>query len=295
MTVLRLLPFRGRAATTTTPRPRLKSARELDQLAAAARAVREVLDAASAACEQGVTTAHVADIARRAMHDRGADPLFLGYRQGDSPPFPAVVCISVNDEVVHGAPGPRALAAGDLVSIDAGLRLDGWCADAAASLVIPGASASAMHARELVERTRAILDLAATMMHPGERWSVIARALEQASVRAGCGVVIEYVGHGIGADLHEAPKAPAYWTGFAGEDFTLEPGMVLAIEPILTRLPTPAALRDEPGQPARRTPVRLLADGWTVVTADGSLACHEEHMIAVTASGPRVLTAREPV
>jgi methionyl aminopeptidase len=274
----------------STPQPRLKSARELDQLAAAARAVREVLDLAVAACSPGVTTARIAEIARRAMHDRRADPLFLGYRQGDSPPFPAVVCISVNDEVVHGLPGQRTLAAGDLVSIDAGLRLDGWCADAAASLVIPGDGASTSPARELVARTRSILDLAATMMHPGERWSTIARTLEHAAVNSGCGVVIEYVGHGIGADLHEAPKAPAYWTGFAGEDFTLEPGMVLAIEPILTRHATPPAAIEAPSQPARRTQVRLLDDGWTVVTADGSLACHEEHMIAVTPAGPRVLT-----
>lgn len=261
--------------------------------------MREVLDRSVEACVPGACTAAVAEVARRAMADLHADPLFLGYRQGDSPPFPAVVCVSINDEVVHGVPGSRTLMPGDIVSLDAGLRFEGWCADAAASLVVPGhgegdsaTSRAGSLVRDLVVRTRALLDLASDMMKPGRRWSEIARALESAALSAGCGVVTEYVGHGIGADLHEAPKAPAYWTGYVGEDFVLEPGLVLAVEPIITRHPTPPEPEPTPGQPARRTHVRLQPDGWTVTTADGSLACHEEHMIAVTNGPARILTGR---
>lgn len=300
---LRLFASPATAGQTAGPVPVLKSAAEIDELARAGAAVRDALAAATSACVAGATTSQVDRAASSTFVRAGATPLFAGYRQGNSPPFPADTCVSVNEEVVHGVPGPRVLKPGDVVSVDVGLRLGGWCADAATTIVVqPNAGApidDALRARlrdgaALVARTRDVLAHAIDMIRPGVRWSVIARALEDIAVRHGHGVVAEYVGHGIGRDLHEAPKAPAYWTGYVGDDFVLQPGLVLAIEPILTlRAPTPRTTWPKlpDGWPAWRVPVRIRDDGWTVFTATGDDACHEEHMVAVTQGPPRVLTA----
>ncbi|MDX2116396.1 MAG: type I methionyl aminopeptidase [Planctomycetota bacterium] len=275
---------------------RLKSPAELEVMSRAGRAACAALHDALAASRPGVSTGEIDAVVERSLRGLGAEGLFRGYRQGASPPFPGTCCISVNEEIVHGIPGPRVLRAGDVVSIDVGLRLGGWCVDTARTLVVGGESGigPAAVAREserlrLVEATRELLEVAISMMRPGRAWSAIALELERRAEATGFGLVTEYVGHGVGRDLHEGPKAPAYWSGFAGEDFELVPGLVLAVEPMLSagRGVSDAA---RGGLPGWRMPVRLLSDGWTVVTADGSPAAHEEHTVAVTADGARVLT-----
>ncbi len=247
--------------------------------------------------------------AQKVMRESGAQPLFSGYVQGSSPPFPAATCISVNDEVVHGIPGSRALHPGDVVTIDVGVRFEGWCADSAISLVVPAGEgefadlrteSEVQNARRMVLANRALLNLAIGLMRPGVMWSRIAKALEVAAEASGFGIVTEYIGHGIGRQLHELPRAPAYWTGFRGEDFCLEEGMTLAVEPMLTsRRGGPADVAGAmpgmgvgaDGLPVWRTQIRDGGDGWTVLTRDGSFACHEEHVVAIVPGGSRVLTA----
>jgi methionyl aminopeptidase len=262
---------------------------ELAALRRAARLAAQALRAAKDLCAPGVTTGEIDSHVRVLLRDAGATPLFEGYRQRDSPPYPAATCISINDEVVHGVPGPRPLRPGDLVSIDLGIRLDGWCADVATSIVIepdtPGIAGA------LIAATRDTLRHAVQLIQPGRAWSSIALELERRAAAAGLGIVTEYVGHGIGRELHEPPKVPTYRTGFTGEDFLLTPGMVLTIEPLLCSPrsgPYPKAAGEAP---FIRTPVRLSPNGWTVTTADASFAAHEEHMILVTVSGAEILSA----
>jgi methionyl aminopeptidase len=279
----------SRSKPTHPAAPILKSSAELDALRRAARVARQALEHAAAACAPGVTTAHVDSLVREHLARAHAQPLFLGYRQGNSPPFPAVTCISVNEQVVHGIPGSRVLEPSDLVSLDVGIRLDGWCADTATTVLVRGEGRENLTRAALVVAVRGLMEHARRLIRPGVRWSAVARELERAAHATGYGLVTEYVGHGIGRALHEPPRAPAYWSGFDGPDFTLEPGLVLAVEPILAEGRGPASAPPG-GLPPWRMPVRLLADGWTVVTLDGSAAAHEEHMIAVTASGSVLLT-----
>ncbi|CAE7546702.1 map, partial [Symbiodinium necroappetens] len=267
--------------------------REIDALTRAASLVCECLDLVRDAATEGVRTDDLDAVAGHHLVSRGATSLFKGYTQGDTPPFPADTCISVNDEVVHGIPSNRALKNGDLLCVDVGLKLDGWCGDSATAIVVGGADANPAAAK-LIEQTREIIDLAVSRMKPGVRWSDIGRELEDRTEAMGVGLVTEYVGHGIGRELHEPPKAPCYWSGFGGDDFTLSEGMVLSIEPMLTlgRGPITGWLVGRAGLPAFRMPVQLdPKDGWTVRTADGSFACHEERMVAVTATGARVLAS----
>ncbi|MEO1129563.1 MAG: type I methionyl aminopeptidase [Planctomycetota bacterium] len=267
----------------------LRTPEEIDRIADAGRVVARALDAAERACAPGVTTLQINEAVADVLRDAGAESLFRGYIQKDAPPFAGEACLSINDGVVHGVPGTRVIAPGDLVTIDVGARCSGWCADAARSVLVPGGPDDDVASR-LIEATRTILEHGAASMVPGRRWSEIGLELEAMAHETGCGIVTEYVGHGIGRDLHEAPKAPAYWSGFVGPDFLLEPGLVLAIEPILTSRPGEAVGPPGGGLPAWRTPVRGLDDGWTVVTADGCLACHEEHVVAVAPGGGRILT-----
>lgn len=255
--------------------------------ALASRVVRAVLDHA----EPGVTTQGLSDLARRLIDEGDAIGLFRGYSQGEAPPFPGDLCVSVNDEIVHGVPSGRVLERGDLLSVDCGLRLDGWCADHASSVVVGGDDANPVAAR-LIAAAWGVLDRAITEMTQGSRWSTVARAMEEATEATGFGLVTDFVGHGIGTELHEAPKAPCYWSGTTCPDFTLTPGLVLAVEPLLTVSRGGAPGSGASGLPAWRTGVRTdEQDAWTVRTADGSLACHVEHTVAITDSGPRVLTA----
>jgi methionyl aminopeptidase len=230
----------------------------------------ETIEAVIEAVRPGVTTDELDAIAERRIRDAGAVPSFLGYRG-----FTKTICASVNDEIVHGIPSvERVLREGDLLSLDFGAIYEGFHSDSAVSLFVGGAAPSEEAAR-LVEVTEACLEAAIARIQPGGRLSDIGHAIESVAEPAGFGIVREYGGHGIGRALHEDPFIQNW--GPAGRGPDLRPGLVVAVEPMLT-------LGGEE--------TRQLADGWTVVTADGSLSAHFEHTIAVTEDGPEVLTAR---
>jgi len=249
-----------------------RSAAELDAMAAAGAVVAAALSAVRAAAIPGVSTLHLDQIAESVIRDAGATPSFLGYHG-----FPASICSSVNDRVVHGIPSAgEELAAGDLVSIDCGAILDGWHGDAAITFGV----GRLIPADELVSQaTKESMEAGIAAMVPGNRLTDVSYAIETAThaaeVRHGrtFGIVEGYGGHGIGSQMHMDPFLPN--EGTPGRGPLLAPGSVLAIEPMLT-LGT------------RRTVV--LDDEWTVTTADGSRAAHWEHTVAVTENGPRILT-----
>lgn len=275
----------GERAVPASRRVVLKSAGEIELMHSAGQVVRAALRAAAASCVPGVTTASVAAAAEGVIAAFRAEPLFLNHRiDPDRAGFPATTCVSVNDELVHGVPGPRRLVAGDLVTIDCGVRLRGWCADAAVTVPVGSLDALAPERRTLIEDTERLLDEAIAAMAPGVAWSSIAERLEHGARARGYGIVTAYMGHGIGRDLHEAPAVPnallPEWRRH--DDFTLMPGMTLAIEPMLV-----LGGDDDPEGGVR---TRTLDDGWTVVVDDGRPACHVEHTVAVTRSGVRVLT-----
>ncbi|MBL8744735.1 MAG: type I methionyl aminopeptidase [Phycisphaerae bacterium] len=266
----------------------------IDDAAGIRRAAQEaalILSEAAQRCRAGITTGELEALIRGDILSSGARSLFDDRSRAGSPAFPGCACFSVNEEVTHGVPGPRVLARGDVVSIDLGLDLDGWCADVATTVIV-GESGGDSVAASLVRTTRELVRHAVEMIAPGVAWATIARELERRSAVGGFGVVTEFAGHGIGRSLHEPPTAPAYWTGFDGSDFVLEAGMVLTVEPIL------CAPREGRYPPANdggliRTPVHLGGDGWTVRTSDGSIAAHEERMVLVRKGGAKVLSVVE--
>lgn len=243
----------------------LKSAAEIDTMRAAGQIVAGVLLRLSERVAPGLTTKALDMAAREYIDARGAVCAFVGYRG-----FPAAVCISVNDEVVHGIPGERELSEGDLVSIDAGAIVDGFYADAAVTVSVGRVCPDA---RRLMDTTRRALAAGIAQATVGHRLSDISHAVQETVEREGFGVVRDFVGHGIGRMMHEDPPIPNF--GLPNTGPRLERGMVLAIEPMVTM---------------RGYAVRVLADGWTAVTCDGSLAAHFEHTIAITAAGPEILT-----
>lgn len=250
----------------------LKDRAELARMRSTGRIVAGVLDEVEARCQPGVTTAELEGVARRELERAGARSAFLGYRPGGAPPYPAVLCTSVNHVVVHGIPDPRErLREGDIVAIDFACHKDGYCADAARTVAVGVVSAAA---RDLIETTRLALARAIAECLPGRRLGDVGAAVQTLAEERGYGVVRDFVGHGIGREMHEAPSVPNF--GRAGTGLRLRDGMALAIEPMLT---------------AGGAGVEVLGDRWTVVTADGSLAAHFEHSIAITADGPTVLTA----
>jgi methionyl aminopeptidase len=256
-------------------KPVIKSPRELDLMAAAGGLVCAILDELEALAKPGVTTAELNEVAARRIRDAGATALFFGVVNKEARfPFPASICSSVNCEVVHGIPNDRPLAEGDIVSVDVGVRLRGYCGDSARTFAIGQVTPEA---GRLLEVTRGALELAIEEIRPFVRWSVVARRIQERIERAGFGVVREFVGHGIGAEMHEEPKVPNYVDRDSRKtDFQLVPGMTLAIEPMVTA-----------GRPEVKFKDR---DQWTVVTRDGSLAAHFEHDVAVTEQGARVLS-----
>lgn len=283
----------------------LKSGEQIELMHAAASAAWRVLHIAISAIKPGITTSVISDAAVQEMERLGADGLFRGYCQLRAPPFPSDICVSVNDEAVHGIPGARVLGAGDAVSVDVGLRLNGWCADIARTVVVqaierdvpPAVKTRIRSIEYVIASAQKSLRAGIALMRPGVQWSTVARAMERVAAEADCGVMVDFVGHGIGRQLHEPPKAPAAWSGYVGDDFTLEAGMVLAIEPMLTRrldadgLPISFAGQPVPDENAKAvvTPILIDADGWTARSRDGSIVVHEERVIAVTAEGARVL------
>ena len=249
----------------------LKSEAELAKMRAAGRIVRAVLDAVEVACVPGVTTAQLNRIAERELRRANARSAFLGYAPRGAPPYPAVLCTSVNQVVVHGIPGDEPLREGDVVGLDFACLKDGYCADAARTIAIGVVSAPA---RELLAATRECLERAIAECHPGRRLGDVGASIEGCAAEHGFQVVREFVGHGIGTKMHEPPEVKNY--GPAGTGLRLRPGMVIAIEPMLN---------------VGTGEVTVREDGWTVETLDGSLSAHFEHTVAITDAGPQVLTS----
>jgi methionyl aminopeptidase len=252
-----------------------KSRREVEQMRRAGRIVAEVLALVESELRPGVSTAHLDRLAERHIREAGAIPSFKGYlgggRYGKGPgAFPASTCISIDDEVVHGIPGERVIRDRSLVSIDVGAILDGWHGDAARTFVVGDVSSEV---RELVESTQLAMMAGIAAARPGGRVGDVSAAVEDVARPKGYGIVRQFVGHGIGTEMHQDPQVPNYRTGSRGPE--LQPGICLAIEPMFTL-----------GSGA----VHVQPDGWTVVTSDGALAAHFEHTIAVTENGPEILT-----
>ncbi len=246
-----------------------RSAAELEQMREAGRLVGEVLTELAAAVAPGVSTADLDELAEKRIRQAGATPAFKGYHG-----YPATICASINDEVIHGIPsGRRVLNEGDIISIDVGAALDGYYGDSAVTLPVGPISESAA---TLLRVTEESLYKAIEAARPGKRVSDIGHAVQKHVEAFGFSVVREFVGHGIGERMHEEPQVPNY--GEPGHGPRLAEGMVLAIEPMVNA-----------GTPA----VKVLADGWTAVTRDSSLSAHFEHTVAVTAGEPWILTARE--
>lgn len=251
----------------------IKSDAALDAMREAGRVVANALAAAQDAAAVGVSLRELDDAARAVLDAAKARSPFLGYRPPFAPtPFPAVICTSVNDAIVHGIPTDYRLRDGDLVSVDCGAELDGWTGDAAVSFTV---GTPREGDRELIEATRRALDAGIAAAVVGNRMGDISHAIGRVAKDARCGMPADFGGHGIGRRMHEDPHVPN--RGRPGRGFPLRHGLALAIEPMLM-----SGGRDE---------YHVAADGWTLRTVDGSRAAHIEHTIAITEQGPRVLTA----
>jgi methionyl aminopeptidase len=244
-----------------------KSAAELQRMRVANALVAEILGDLAAIVQPGVTTADLDQEAERRVRVGGAVPAFKGYRG-----YPATLCASVNEEVVHGIPSNRKLKEGDIISLDMGVLLDGFYGDSAITV---GVGRIGEDTQMLLRVTEDALYRGIEAARPGGRLSDIGHAIQDWVEGHGFSVVREFVGHGIGTKLHEEPQIPNY--GQPGRGPRLVEGMVLAIEPMVNQ-----------GRPA----VKVLPDGWTAVTRDGSLSAHFEHTVAITTDGPQILTAR---
>jgi methionyl aminopeptidase len=246
-----------------------KSQREIDKMRVAGRVVAEVLALVESELRPGITPAELDQMAERHIRAAGATPSFKGYGDRRNP-FPASLCISIDDEVVHGIPGDRTIREGQIVSIDAGAIYDGWHGDGARTFVV---GPPAPEIGNLVDTTRLAMMAGIAAAVPGAHLGDISAAIEDVAAPHGYGIVRQFVGHGIGTEMHQEPQVPNYRTGVRG--MKLAPGICLAIEPMLT---------------LGSHEVEVKPDGWTVVTSDGSLAAHFEHTIAVTDNGPEILT-----
>lgn len=251
----------------------LKNADELATMRRVGLIVSDVLDAVEAACRPGVTTWELNEIANREMTLAGATSAFLGYAPGGAPPFPAVLCTSVNELVVHGIPDRKTrLQEGDIIGIDFACYKDGFCGDSARTVAVGPISAEA---QRLIEVARQSLERAITTCTTVNRLQDIGWAVQSHVEEQGYAVVKSFCGHGIGRAMHERPSVPNY--GKPGRGPRLKPGMVLAIEPMVN---------------VQGEDVEVLADGWTVVTKSRRLSAHVEHSVAITENGPFVLTRR---
>ena len=254
---------------------KLKSPREIGLMREAGRVVAQALDKVRQLAVPGATTADFDEAVAAIFREHGAISLFRGYPNATKgkPAFPAVICASVNDQVVHGIPNRRPLREGDIVSVDTGCKLNGWCGDAAVTLAIGAVRPEIQH---LLDVTSETLDLAIRAMERCQRWSEVASLMERYVKSQHMHVIEKFVGHGIGQDMHEEPQVPNFVSkALRKHDILLEPGVVLAIEPMVA-----LGTRD----------VKTLDDGWTVETKDHSFSAHFEHTVAMTREGPRVLT-----
>jgi methionyl aminopeptidase len=253
----------------------LKSPREIARMRDAGRIVARALEQAARLIAPGVSTRELDAAIEDVFREAGAQALFKGVP--GKVPYPAASCISVNDEVVHGIPGDHLLDTGDLVSIDTACRLAGWCADSAWTFPVGSVDETKTRLLEVGQR---VLELAIKEVGRQTRWSQVAAPMSEVVHQAGFSVVEELVGHGIGREMHEDPQVPNYVSkSLRKADFALEPGLVLAIEPMINA-----------GSKHVRTSKK---DHWTVRTADGQPSCHFEHTVAITAEGPPVVTARD--
>jgi methionyl aminopeptidase len=258
--------------------PELKSLREIGLMREAGKLVARALRVCREMARPGVRTADINQAVEDLFRARGATPLFKGYMPGGmTTPFPAVTCLSLNEQVVHGIPGPRTLRDGDLLKVDTACRLNGWCADAAVTIPIGVVRAERLR---LIKVAEEVLRVAIEEMGRRRWWSEVAARMQRHAQEAGFGVVEQYVGHGIGRDMHESPQVPNFVNRDLQKrgDFRLEPGLVLAVEPMLNM---------------SKPDVRVLDDQWTVVTMDGLPSVHVEHTLAITPSGVVVVTADE--
>ncbi|MBN3032771.1 MAG: type I methionyl aminopeptidase [Candidatus Saganbacteria bacterium] len=244
---------------------KLKTAEEIEHMRAAGQLTAAVLAEIGRWLKPGLTTAAVDSRAAALITEHGGEPVFLGYRG-----YRHATCLSVNEEVVHGVPGPRLLREGDIVSVDVGVRLNGYCGDSAATFALGKVPAKT---EKLLRAGRAALKAAIRQARAGRHLGDISHAVEALAEGQGFSVVRDLYGHGIGRDLHEDPLVPNY--GRPGEGLELKPGLVLAIEPMLN---------------VGGWRIRTLPDGWTVVTEDGRLSCHFEHTVLITEGEPEVLT-----
>jgi len=246
----------------------LKTSHEIELMARAGALLDAVVEELKEACKAGVRTIDLDATSERAIRRGGARPGFLGYHG-----FPNSLCISINDEAVHGIPGKRRIESGDIVSLDLGLVLDGFWADMGCTVAVGRVNPDA---DRLVRVTEECLAVAIAIAQPGGRLGDISSAVQKHAEAAGFSVIRQFVGHGIGRNMHEDPQVPNF--GIAGTGPELKPGMTLAIEPMVNQ---------------GSADVYIKPDGWTVCTVDGSLSAYSEHTVAITRDGPRVLTRQE--
>jgi methionyl aminopeptidase len=242
-----------------------KSPEEIDRMAAAGAVLVKTLNLLAGKVRPGVTTRELDEAAEKFIRSQGAEPAFKGYRG-----FPGSICASPNSMIVHGIPGAYKLGRGDILSVDVGVVLDGWVADAARTFPVGAISPVA---RKLLTTTEESLLVAVDKCRAGNHLGDVSHAIQEHVEEAGLSIVRSLVGHGIGRSMHEEPQIPNY--GKPGTGIVLEEGMVLAIEPMVT---------------AGRHAIRVADDHWSIYSQDGSLAAHFEFTIAITAAGPRILT-----
>ena len=256
----------------------LRSHREIELMRKAGAVVAGVLLKLKEIAEPGITTAWLDGVALQMAADAGAEALFKGVRSPVARiPFPGAICASINEQVVHGIPSEDTeLKNGDILSIDFGVRLNGYCADAAITIAIGGISENR---RNLMDTTKRVLDIAIEKSAPTVRWSQVAAEMQRCAESAGFSVVKDFVGHGIGRKMHEEPRVPNFISNeLLTNDIVLAEGMVLAVEPMIN---------------AGSSAVRTLKNGWTVVTRDGESSAHYEHTIVILKNGCEVLTLNE--
>lgn len=256
----------------------LKNLQDMLMMREAGKIVAKALKLCREMAKPGVRTADINQAVENLYDAHGAKSLFKGYDPGtNGTPFPAVTCVSVNEQVVHGIPGNRTLRDGDLLKVDTACRFNGWCADAAISVPIGTVRSERLR---LVRVAEEVLQIAIDEMGRRHRWSEVASRMQRKAEDAGFSMVEQYVGHGIGREMHEAPQVPNFVNRDLKKngDFRLEPGIVLAVEPMVNM---------------GRSDVELLSDQWTVITRDGLPSVHVEHTLAITPAGVVILTVDE--
>jgi methionyl aminopeptidase len=255
----------------------LRSKREIELMRKAGAVVANVLSKLKEISEPGVTTAHLDSIAMQMTIEAGAEALFKGVRSSMSKiPFPGAICASINEQVVHGIPSDKTqLKDGDILSVDFGVKLDGYCGDAAITFAIGQID---QQKSRLIDITKSLLDIAIAKSAPGVKWSAVASLMQKKAESEGFSVVTDFVGHGIGRQMHEEPKVPNFVSrDLLQNDILLSEGMVIAVEPMVN---------------AGSAAVKTLKNGWTVVTRDGKCSAHFEHTIAIVENGCEVLTVK---